>query len=279
MPDTILDTLLAERFGALAPAPAAAAASPVLREMAAHRSHRRFVEQAVEPELLDTLLACAFSAPAKSDLQQACVIRVEDASLRAAVDALFPRSAWVATAPVFLVWCGDNRRIRRICELRGKPFANDHLDSFFNASVDCALVMSNFIRAVQAVGLGCCPLSELRNHAAEVSRLLALPPYVFPVAGMVVGWPAGEGMISPRLPPAVTVHRDRYDDSELAAQVAAYDARRRAVQPTADDRQRLRDRYGTHADYGWSEDKARQVSESARAGFGEFVRGQGFRLE
>jgi len=279
MPDTILDTLLAERFGPLTAAPPAAAASPVLCEMAAHRSHRRFLDEPVDGVLLDTVLACAFSAPAKSDLQQACVIRVEDASLRAALDALFPRAAWVATAPVFLVWCGDNRRIRRICELRGKPFANDHLDSFFNAGVDCALVMSNFIRAVQAVGLGCCPLSELRNHAAEVARLLALPPHVFPVAGMVVGWPCGEGMISPRLQPGVTVHRDRYDDSELAAQVDAYDARRRAVQPIAGEKQRLRERYGAVQGYGWSEDKARQVSEAARGDFGAFVRQQGFSLE
>jgi len=279
MAEPTLDALLAARFGDLPPAPGEAGASPVLREMASHRSHRRFVDRPVAPALLDTLLACAFSAPAKSDLQQACVIRVEDVSLRTTLDAMFPRAPWVATAPVFLVWCGDNRRIRRICEIRGKPFANDHLDSFFNASVDCALVMSNFIRAVQAVGLGCCPLSELRNHAAEVARLLALPPHVFPVAGMVVGWPVGEGMISPRLPSAVTVHRDRYDDSDLAAQVDAYDARRRAVQPIADEKQRLRERYGAVEGYGWSEDKARQVSEAARDDFGAFVKRQGFRLE
>jgi nitroreductase/FMN reductase [NAD(P)H] len=279
MNEQTLDALLAARFGTLVPAPPVAAASPVLRGMAAHRSHRRFRDQPVDAALIDTLLACAFSAPAKSDLQQACVVRVEDEALRASFDALFPRAPWVATAPVFLVWCGDNRRIRRICELRGKAFANDHLDSFFNAAVDCALVMSNFIRAAQAVDLGCCPLSELRNHCAEVARLLSLPAHVFPVAGMVVGWPVGEAAISPRLQPAVTVHRDRYDDADLQAQVDAYDARRRAVQPIAPERQRLVARYGVAADYGWSEDKARQVSESAREAFGEFVRGQGFRLE
>jgi nitroreductase/FMN reductase [NAD(P)H] len=279
MTEQNLDALLRARFGALPTAPAAAAASPVLREMVAHRSHRRFRHHAVDPALLDTLLACAFSAPAKSDLQQACVVCVEDAALRESIDALFPRASWVATAPVFLVWCGDNRRIRRICELRDKPFANDHLDSFFNAAVDCALVMSNFIRAAQAVGLGCCPLSELRNHCAEVARLLSLPEHVFPVAGMVLGWPAGVPAISPRLPPAITVHRDRYDDADLPAQVDAYDARRHAVQPIAPERQRLTGRYGVAADYGWSEDKARQVSEGAREGFGGFVRGQGFGLE
>jgi hypothetical protein len=43
---------------------------------------------------------------------------------------------WIADAPVFLVFCGNNRRIRQIGEWRGKPFANDHLDHFMNAAVD-----------------------------------------------------------------------------------------------------------------------------------------------
>lgn len=279
MTTSTLDELLQARFGDLQRAPPPASDSATLRELAAHRSHRRFAPRKVDPALLDTALACAFTAPAKSDLQQACVIRIEDAALRARIDALFPRAPWIATAPVFLVWCGDNRRIRRICELRGKPFANDHLDSFFNASVDCALVMDSFIRAADALGLGCCPLSELRNNCTEVGELLALPAYVFPVAGMVVGWPAGEGMISPRLQPAITWHRDRYDDGDLERQIAAYDARRSALQPIAREKQRDTQRYGAVQDYGWSEDKARQVSQPARDDFGAFVRAQGFKLE
>lgn len=274
-----LKDLLAARFGDGVNVAAQAEGNPSLLEMAAHRSHRRFTEAPVPEPLLETALACAFTAPSKSDLQQACVVRVAEPALRAELDALFPGAPWVATAPVFLVWCGDNRRIRRICELRGKPFANDHLDSFFNASVDAALVMMSFIRAAGALGLGCCPLSELRNHAAAVARLLELPWHVFPIAGMVAGWPAAEGHISPRLPLEVTVHRDRYDDRDLEAQVAGYDARRRAAYAIPDEKQRLPERYGMVPDYGWSEDKARQVSEPAREDFATFIRAQGFRLD
>lgn len=279
MTQSTLDELLQARFGELGRAPVTASGSATLRDLAAHRSHRRFEQRTLDPALIDTALACAFTAPAKSDLQQACVIRIEEAALRARIDALFPRASWVATAPVFLVWCGDNRRIRRICELRGKPFANDHLDSFFNASVDCALVMDSFIRAADALGLGCCPLSELRNSCTEVGELLALPPYVFPVAGMVVGWPAGQGMISARLQPAIWQHRDRYDDSDLERQLEAYDARRTARQPIAREKQRDTQLYGVVEDYSWSEDKARQVATPARDDFGAFVRAQGFKLE
>jgi nitroreductase/FMN reductase [NAD(P)H] len=279
MSSQTLNELLAQRFGEVGTLDPRAAHSDSLAEMAAHRSHRRYKAEPVAEESLATALACAFTAPAKSDLQQACVVRIEEPGLRERIDALFPGSPWIATAPVFLVWCGDNRRIRRICEMRGKAFANDHLDSFFNASVDAALVMMSFIRAAEALGLGCCPLSELRNSAATVAELLELPPYVFPVAGMVVGWPAQEGWISARLPLAATVHTDRYDDSDLGAQVEAYDARRRAIFAIPDEKQRMTDRYGLVENYGWSEDKARQVSEPARHDFGAFIRHQGFTLE
>ena len=75
--------------------------------------------------------------------------------------------------------------------MRDKPFANDHLDSFFNASVDAGWVLMNFIRAAESVGLGCCPISAVRNHAARISALLGLPDWVFPVPGLCVGSTTG----------------------------------------------------------------------------------------
>ena len=45
-----------------------------------HRSHRAFKADRVSQDIVDTLLAAAFSSPSKSDLQQACVIHVQDNS-------------------------------------------------------------------------------------------------------------------------------------------------------------------------------------------------------
>ena len=278
MSDT-LSSLIRARFGERVEVPERLERNPELTGLAAHRSHRAFTSEPVPPELLRTLLACAFSAPAKSDLQQSCVVHVGARSIQARIASLIPSMPWIADAPVLLVFCGDNRRIRRVCELRGTPFANDHLDSFLNAAVDAALVMAGFIRAAQAAGLGCCPLSAVRNHAAEVSRMLGLPGHVFPVAGMVAGYPAKERRITPRLPLDAFVHHDRYDGGGLERWIASYDARRHAALPLDPDRQRDPDRFG-HADfYGWSEDKARQVAVSERGDFGAFVRSQRFRLD
>lgn len=274
-----LAALLEQRFGASVDVPPELARLDELVHAAAHRSDRAFTDDPVPSAWTETLLACALSAPAKSDLQQVSIVRVEDTAKRAAVAELVSTLDWLPSAPLLLIFCGDSRRIRRICALRERPFANDHLDAMFNASVDAALVMMNFIRVARAAGLGCCPISMVRDQATALADLLELPDGVFPVAGMAAGFPAAPVAISPRLPMSLTVHTDRYDDSHLEAAVDAYDERRSAVQPIADEQQRDTQRFGAQEKYGWSEDKARQVSRPQRADFGRYLREHGFRLD
>ena len=272
-----LAAALAERFGATLTVDPRLPGIEELVGIASHRSHRSFESRPVDGNLLRLLLACALSAPSKSDLQQADVVHVADRGKVEAIAALIPDMPWIAKAPVLLVFCGNNRRIRQMGEWRGKPFVNDHLDHFMNAAVDAAIVMTTFIRAAEAVGLGCCPISGIRNRPVEVSALLELPDWVFPVAGLVAGHPALPGQITPRLPLEVTVHTDRYDESRVKEQIEAYDRRRHGLQPYR--KQRSFRRYGEAPFYGWSEDKARQYSVPERADFGAFIRGKRFKLD
>nr|WP_245906751.1 nitroreductase family protein [Pseudoroseomonas aestuarii] len=272
-----LMNILQARFGSSPALQAAPDGVETLAAMADRRVIRRYADKAVDPALLETLCAVALSAPSKSDLQQADIIIISDKAQRDRLHALIPDNPWIREAPAFLVFCANNRRHRLMFEWRQQPFVNDHLDPFFNASVDAAIVLATFIAAADRVGLGTCPVSAIRNTAAEVSDLLALPDHVFPVAGLGVGWPSFGGVLSPRLGLDVTVHYDRYDEAGIQDKIAAYDKRRRAMQPYAT--QRYTDRFGEAEEYGWSEDKARQYSVPERAHFGAFVRRKGFDLE
>jgi nitroreductase/FMN reductase [NAD(P)H] len=249
----------------------------VLADMANRRVIRRYTDKPVDPALLETLCAVALSAPSKSDLQQADIVIVGDKGQRKKLETLLPDNPWVKAAPVFLVFCANNRRHRLLFQWRGRPFVNDYLDPFFNASVDAGIVLATFVAAADRVGLGSCPISAIRNHAQAVSDILGLPDHVIPVAALGVGWPSFEGVMSPRLSLDVTIHRDRYDESGLKEKVTAYDKRREAAQPYRT--QRYIDRFGQSETYGWSEDKARQYSVPERADFGAFVRRKGFKLD
>lgn len=269
--------LIEERFGAPIIVPELAAGGESLQRMLAHRSCRAFDETSVDDDLLKTLFACALSAPSKSDLQQTDIVHVRDSAKRRAIEALVPSMPWIAGAPVFLVFCGNNRRLRQVSAKHEVPFANDHLDAFMNAAVDAGIVMMAFIEAAEAVGLGCCPISAIRNHPRDVDAFLKLPDWVFPVTGLCVGYPASEGRISHRLPLDVTVHTDTFDESNLETRIDAYDRRRAAAQPIS--RQLQTDRFGESEFYGWSEDKARQYSVPQRSNFGAYIRAKGFNLE
>jgi nitroreductase len=279
MPDLagLIAAALAERFGEMLPIASGTGGLDELHRQAAHRVHRRYTDRPVEPELLRLLCACALSAPSKSDLQQGDILILRERATIAAIAKMIPDMPWIAAAPVFLIFLANGRRIPQISAWRGKPFPNDHLDLFFNAAVDAAIVLSQFIRAAEAVGLGCCPISVIRDHAQTIAEMCSLPRKVVPVAGMCLGWPAEESGISARLPLAVRLHEERFSEDGLAENIDAYDRRRNALRPYRT--QREPDRFGQAEFYGWSEDKARQYAVPQRAEFGAFVRRQGFNLE
>lgn len=276
-PASFIQAALMERFGERLQIDADLPGLDELARIAMHRVHRRYLARNVAPELLRLLCACALSAPSKSDLQQADILIIRENAKRYAIADLLPEMPWLRDAPVFLVFLANGRRLPEVSRMRGKPFPNDHLDLFFNATVDAALVMATFMRAAEAVGLGCCPISVIRDHAKVISKLLELPAKIIPVTGMCLGWPAEQGGITPRLSLDTTLHQERFTEGDLVTNIDIYDRRRAATRPYRN--QREPERFGRIEFYGWSEDKARQYAVPLRADFGAFVRSKGFNLD
>lgn len=276
MTDHPLQHLLDARFSDAPRLTNNSAPAAQITPMLARGSCRAFLDRPVKAETLDLLCAAAMASPTKSDLQQRDIILLQSADIRAQVADLVQGQGWVADAPMIAIFCGNNRRQRLLHDWHGVPFANDHLDAFFNAAADAAIALGAFVTAAESLGLGSCPISAVRNQAQAISDLLALPQHVFPFAGLAIGYPAAPPVISKRLPLAVTCHVDRYGEEGLQENVRAYDEDRRAAQPYAT--QRLTESFGVSETYGWSEDKVRQYSRAERADFGAFVRSKGFDL-
>ena len=266
-----LKQALAERFGEEVAIPPGLEGLDQLLAIASQATHRAWAQRPVDADLVKLLAACALSAPTKSYLQQADIVDIRDPAARAALESLVPAMPWMTSAPALLVFCGNGRRFRRIFERRNQAFANEHLDGFFNPTVDAALVMMNFIRAASAVGLVCCPISVLRDRAAELASLLAMPDHVFPLAGLCIGWPLQARSISPRLPLAATLHRDRFDERRTDALIDDFDSRYVAVQAG-------RRPPGSSAPQTWSDERTKQYASSQRQDWGEFIRRQKFDL-
>jgi FMN reductase [NAD(P)H] len=271
-----IERALETRFGATIPVDPDQPGLDGLAMLLEQCSHRRWKPDPVPADLLKLLCACALAAPSKSDLQQGDIVHVADAGIRTQIMDLIPDMPWMKEAPEFLVFCANNRRQRQLAQWRGKPFPNDHLDAYMNSTVDAAIVMTTFIHAAAAVGLGCCAISAVRDDAKKVSELLALPDWVYPICGMCVGYPVFGSRITPRLPLDVTLHTNRFDETGIAGKIDGYDHRRHELRPYP--KQRSVEIFGSAEFYGWSEDKARQYGVPERTDFGEFIRGKGFKL-
>jgi nitroreductase/FMN reductase [NAD(P)H] len=192
-------------------------------------------------------------------MQQYSIVVLEDATRIAAIADWIGTMPWIKDAPVLLLFCGDIRRGRQACALHGRVHANDSIDTFLNASADAALAMGFCVMAADALALGSCPVSYVRNHLDLVAGLAGLPDGVFPVAGLALGWPAARNAMTPRLPPSVVVHRETYSDAGLAESLATYDASRPPQAP------RYPKLHGPAPEgCRWSENAARQLSVPER---------------
>src|SRR5688500_12568345 len=93
-----IERAMAERFGADVTVGSDWAGLDELARSLEHRSHRKYSDRQVAPELLRLLFACALSAPSKSDLQQADIVHVADRSQRQAIVDTILDMPWIMDA-------------------------------------------------------------------------------------------------------------------------------------------------------------------------------------
>ena len=110
---TIAD-LIEERFGLPTQAGRATPAEGTVAQMLSHRVHRRWNPEPISDETFVVVMAAALSAPSKSDLQQVAIVLVRDRKKQALIASWIEDMPWIADAPLFMIFCGDHRRMRRI---------------------------------------------------------------------------------------------------------------------------------------------------------------------
>ncbi|MCQ1775977.1 NADPH-dependent oxidoreductase [Neorhizobium galegae] len=224
--------LVRRRYGSDQPV-ATAEWNAALDTILSHRSVRTYLPKPVPESVLQLIVAAAQSAPTSSSLQAWSVVAVEDQERRAKLAELASPNPQIISAPLFLVWIADLSRLRKITAQNGKTGEGlDYLESFLLATIDASLAAQNALVALESLGLGTCYIGGIRNHPAEVSELLGLPPEALAVFGMTVGYPdpAVGTEVKPRLPQSVVLHREQYQAAPPEADLATYDDTMRSFQ-------------------------------------------------
>jgi len=191
-----------------------------------HRSVRSFLSKPLPKGTLETLIAAAQSAASSSNLQLWSVVAVEDPARKERLSILARNQAHIRQVPLFLVWLADLSRARHIADSRNSTSEGlDYLETFLTGAIDATLAAQNAVVASESLGLGTVYVGAIRNNPEAVAKELNLPPLVFPVFGLSVGYPVPENIpaVKPRLGQSAVLHREGYSIENQAEAIAEYD--------------------------------------------------------
>ena len=225
-------TLLSRRNrdGAL---PAPAQWNDVLATILNHRSVRGFLPTALPDGTLELLIAAAQSASTSSNLQFWSVIAVQEPVRKSRIAELAGQQQFIRDAPLLLVWLADLSRLDRIAaEYQAQVDGTHYLEEFIVGIVDAALAAQSALIAAESLGLGGVYIGAMRNLPEQVAEALKLPPHVFAVFGMSIGYPdaARASDIKPRLPQSLVLHREEYSTAPHGEAVDSYNTTMRQFQ-------------------------------------------------
>lgn len=205
-----------------------------LDTLLSHRSVRAYLPDPLPDGAIELMVAAAQSAASSSNLQPWSVVAVEDSQRKARLSELAGGQQHIRDAPLLLVWLVDLHRLAQIGESEQTPaHALAYLESFLVGVVDTALAAQNAVVALESLGLGSVYIGALRNRPEAVAAELELPGHVFPLFGLVVGWPdpARPAAVKPRLTQEAVFFRERYGTAEERENaVRLYNDRFRAFQ-------------------------------------------------
>ncbi len=196
----------------------------VIETMMNHRSIRSYKSDGVSEEILSHIYKGVQAAPTSINGQQLSVIVVKEQDKKDRIAEFCGGQPWIAQAPVFLLFVADYHRAKLAAEKNDEVLAiTDSIEAIMVSAVDVGLAMGNAIGIAESLGLGIVPIGAVRRDPQSIIDLLALPELVFPVAGLVVGYPKDTSAIKPRLPREAVIHKETYNRDQMTF-INEYDA-------------------------------------------------------
>ena len=163
-----------------------------------HRSIRKFKDQTLTKEQLETLYSVFGQTPTSMFMQNASLLHVTDPEEKKRIQKLCNQKYVGAEGDLF-IFIVDLYRNQQIRKQLDKDDGRVHTtDIFFQAMEDTLLAFQNVANAVESMGLGYVPLGTVNDHPLDLLKALDLPELTFPVLGMQVGVPDQKPQLKPR---------------------------------------------------------------------------------
>ncbi len=177
-----------------------------------HVSIRKFTDQLVEEELLQSIIYSGSRASTTGNMQlYSVVVNRKSENIEKLAPLHFNQPVSKA-APVLLTFVADFNRFSKWCEINKANPGYGNLLSFTTAVIDALLFAQNVCVAAENNGLGICYLGTTTYNAKEIIKELGLPKLTFPITTVAIGYPDEQPNLSDRLPLKCLIHNERYTD-------------------------------------------------------------------
>ncbi|MGI5898546.1 MAG: nitroreductase family protein [Christensenellales bacterium] len=153
------------------------------------RSVRKFLDESIAPELIDSLLIAAQAAPSAGNRQPWHFYAISDRELIGRIANESLGQSFAAKAPLMIVVCADAERSAAGYGQRGRELY---------CLQDTAAAVQNILLCAHDMGLGACWCGAFSEE--NLAERLDIPAHLRPVAIIPVGHPAHSPAARPRRP-------------------------------------------------------------------------------
>lgn len=187
----------------------------IIEHLKSHRSIRKYKDQDVNDEDIETILNAGLFASSSGNMQSYSIIVTKDKAVRERMLKAHFDQSMLMDAPVFITFCADFNRMRLWLEDSGAPQNFDNFMSFMIATIDATLASQNVAIAAESMGLGVCYMGTTLASCDEIGEILGCPNHVVPVVGFSLGYPDEAPLERTRLPLKGLVHKETYQNYSL----------------------------------------------------------------
>jgi FMN reductase (NADPH) len=168
----------------------------VIDTMMNRKSIRKYTEQIPSEEVIEAVVRAGLQAPFAAQLGS----------------LLLTRKGVPFKAPLLFTICVDIHRMEVVMQRRGWKMVTNDLSMLFFGLQDASLMAENMVIAAESFGMGSCFLGAAPYMADRIAKKYKLPPRVFPLVQLVMGYPAENPPTRPRYPLSFCLFEDKYSE-------------------------------------------------------------------
>lgn len=184
-----------------------------IQELFERKSIRAYEERDLSPEEKRLILQAATMAPSAGNQQLYTILDITDQRLKDALAVSCDDQPFIAKAKLVLIFCADCQKWYDGFRETGCAPRHPGVGDLMLAVLDAAIAAQNAVTAAESLGIGSCYIGDIMERCEQHRALLNLPPYVFPAAMLVFGYPTAQQKVRKkpaRAPLSSIVHENGY---------------------------------------------------------------------